>query len=332
MTSMASAGDKFESMNDEGMDLSIIIVSYNTCALTIAALDSVFRFPPTGRFEVIVFDNASIDDSATAIAERFPQVRLIANDDNIGFAAGNNAAAEYAIGRRLLLLNPDTVVFEKTLSSLMDFAQRKPNHRIWGGRTLFGDLRLNPTSCWRRMTLWSLFCSAAGLTYLFPRSGLFNPEAYGDWARDEEALVDIVTGCFLLIDHDLWRKLNGFDPTFFMYAEEADLCLRARGHGARPAITPRAELIHYGGASEATRIEKVIKTTRGRVTLMRKHWSPPALLLGRVLLLLWSFSRMMGSRMLSGPQDEPGKAHGKWREIWNRRSEWLAGYPIISAK
>jgi len=329
MTASGELNRSAEAMTESG--LSILIISYNTRELTLAAVESVLRFPPDAPFEVIVLDNASSDGSAEAIGERFPQVRLIANPDNIGFAAGNNIAATHATGRYLLLLNPDTVVFERTLANVMDFARREPSRRIWGGRTLFGDLRLNPTSCWRRMTLWSLFCSATGLTFLFPRSRLFNSEAYGDWARDKEASVDIVTGCFLLIDHDLWKQLNGFDLTFFMYAEEADLCLRAREHGARPAITPTAELIHYGGASEATRTDKVIKTTRGRVTLMRKHWSAPAFVMGRALLLLWSFSRMVGSRMLSGPQDEPGKAQGKWREIWNRRTEWLAGYPVISA-
>lgn len=319
-------------MSDEReCDLSILIVSYNTRDLTVAAIESVFRFPPDRPFEVIVLDNASSDGSAEAIAERFGgRVRLIAHQTNVGFAAGNNIAAQSATGRQLLLLNPDTLVLDGTLTNILDFARRQPQRRIWGGRTLFPDHSLNPTSCWRRLTLWSLFCSATGLTYMFPRSRLFNSEAYGDWARDSEADVDIVTGCFLLIDHDFWARLRGFDPTFFMYAEEADLCLRAAAAGARPGITPTAQLVHYGGASEVTRTEKVITTMRGRITLMRKHWSTAAYIAGRGLLLLWAFSRMVASRVLSGPQDNPGQSHQKWSEIWGRRAEWLVAYPIVT--
>ena len=86
-----------------------------------------------------------------------------------------------------------------------------------------------------------------------------------------------------MIDTALWRRLSGFDEAFFMYAEEADLCLRAKALGARPGISPEAEIVHMGGVSEVTGVDKIVRTTRGRVTLMRKHWSAPALALGRGL-------------------------------------------------
>jgi N-acetylglucosaminyl-diphospho-decaprenol L-rhamnosyltransferase len=315
-------------MPDEQIDLSILIVSYNSRDITLDCLASVYAHPPAVRFEVILLDNASADGSAEAIAAAFPQVKLIAHPENTGFAMGNNIAALRARGRRILLLNPDTLVFQRSLSALWDFAERSPSRGIWGGRTLFADLRLNPSSCWAQMSLWSLFCSASGLTWLFPRSGLFNPEAFGDWPRDTEREVDMVTGCFLMIDRSLWEQLGGFDQSFFMYAEEADLCIRARAKGARPAVTPEAEIVHLGGASETSAIEKVIKTTRGRVTLMRKHWSRPALFAGLMLFRFWSFSRMVGAKIVAGPRDIPGQAAGKWLAVWQRRAEWLAGYPI----
>ena len=306
--------------------LSIIIVSYNTRDLTLACLESLYAHPPSVPFEVILLDNASSDGSFAAIAAAFPQITAIDHHPNVGFAAGNNIAIERAGGRRILLLNPDTVVREGTFENLWSFAEREPTRGIWGGRTLFPGDGLNPSSCWRRMTLWSLACSALGLTHAFPRSRLFNSEAYGDWQRDQVRDVDIVTGCFLLIDTSLWHRLDGFVRTFFMYAEEADLCLRARALGARPAITPDAQLIHYGGSSEVTGTEKVVKTVRGRVTLMRKHWSMPAYALGRGLLLCWALSRFLASRWMTGRQDEASTAHDKWRAIWKRRGEWLAGY------
>ena len=315
----------------DGVALSIIIVSYNTCAITLACLESVYAYPPQVPFEVILLDNASPDNSAATIAAAYPQVRLIASKENTGFAGGNNIAAREAVGKRILLLNPDTWVFENSLTNLWDFAERTPEGGIWGGRTLFGDLRLNPTSCWSQTTLWSLLCRALGFTRMFPGSPLFNPEAMGHWQRDSERKVDIVTGCFLLIDCALWQRLRGFDPTFFMYAEEADLCLRARAMGASPAITPTAEIVHLGGASESSAADKVIKTTRGRVTLIRKHWSAPRRTLGLLLIQLWAIVRLAGATLRPGAGAANGESAAKWEVIWARRAEWLAGYPIKPA-
>jgi GT2 family glycosyltransferase len=310
----------------EAVDLSIIIVSYNTRAMTVAALASLARFPPSIPYEVVLLDNASHDGSAEAVAAAHPDVKLIAHPTNTGFAGGNNLAVPYASGKRLLLLNPDTEVFAGSLDALWAFAERAPARGIWGGRTLFADGSLNPTSCWSRITLWSLFCSAVGLTWAFPRSPLFHSEAFGGWQRDTERDVDIVTGCFFLIDRSLWDTLGGFDPQFFMYAEEADLCLRAARLGARPAVTPDAVIVHHGGASETSAVDKVVKTLRGRMTLIRKHWSPPAAALAGVIYRGYALSRLLGSRFLTGPRDTAATSAPKWAQIWSRRNEWLAGY------
>lgn len=309
-------------MSDESnaCQLSIIMVSYNTRDITCAALESFYANPPSIAFEMIVVDNASHDGSADAIAQRFPQARLIRSTDNTGFAAANNQAAELARGRRLLLLNPDTVHLDDATGKLWDFAERSPERGIWGGRTLFADRSLNPTSCWGRMTVWSLLCSATGLTAAFRSTQVFNPEGYGGWLRDSERSVDIVTGCFFLIDSDLWRRLNGFDPTFFMYAEEADLCLRAISLGARPGITPNATIVHLGGASEVSSTEKVIKVMRGKATLMHKHWHAPAIILGSGLLHLWAFARLLRGTLRGGAE------RAKWNAVWRRRKQWIAGY------
>src|SRR5690606_28786133 len=136
---------------------------------------------------------------------------------NHGFAKGNNIAAARARGEYLLLLNPDTVVRDGAIDRLMAFAEREPRARIWGGRTLFADGSLNTSSCWRRMSLWNIFCRTAGLTGVFPRSALFNSEAYGGWDRGTERQVDIVSGCFFLIARADWKRLGGFDPVFAMY-------------------------------------------------------------------------------------------------------------------
>ena len=238
--------------------------------MTLACLRSVIAQAATARYELIVLDNASTDGSAAAIRAEFPDILLIALDENIGFARANNMAALHARGRRLLLLNPDTVILDHAIDRLHAFAEGRPDCGIWGGRTVFADGRLNPASCWGRATLWSIFCLAFGLTRM-RGSRLFNPEGYGGWRRDTVRAVDIVTGCFFLIDRALWQRCGGFDPVFFMYGEEADLCIRARRFGARPAITPTATIIHHGGASEPDRAEQRIKVLAGRISLMRRH-------------------------------------------------------------
>jgi GT2 family glycosyltransferase len=306
--------------------VSIIIVSYNTREMTLECLRSVFA--QTRRpFELIVVDNASSDGSAAAIAAEFPQIQLSAESVNHGFAKANNMAVAHANGEYLLLLNPDTVVLDGAVDRLLDFARRVPEAGIWGGRTLSGDGSLNPTNCWRRMTLWSLTSQVLGLSSLFRRSALFNPEGYGGWARDSEREVDIVTGCFLLIRREFWNKLGGFDLSYVMYGEEADLCLRAQTKGARPMITPVAQIIHYAGASEPVRSDKMVRLLRAKLLLIRRHfsgWRQPA---GLMIMRLWPLSRYWATRVLGWRM-----AAQTWGEIWHRRAEWWHGWPDAQSR
>jgi hypothetical protein len=311
------------------LDVSILIVSYNTKALTLAAIASAKVETQASRYEIIVVDNASSDGSADAIAAVHPDVHLVRSDLNLGFAGANNQAAELASGRYLLLLNPDTIVLGGAIDRLIAFARRWPEARIWGGRTLFPDGRLNPSSCWARMTPWNLICRASGLTGLFPNHELTNGEAYGGWQRDSEREVDIVSGCFLLIQRRDWRRLGGFDPAFFMYGEEADLCLRARqAIAARPAVTPHATIIHHGGASEATRSAKMVKLLAAKATLIRRHWPPLTAGLGLLLLEAWPRSRALAlaaAALLTG-RSALGAAADVWREIAAAAPGWRLGY------
>ena len=182
------------------VDVSIIVVSYNTRDMTLECLRSIFRETRLIDFEIIVIDNASTDGSADAISTEFGEsVLLLASSENLGFAAGNNMAATKAKGDMLLLLNPDTVVLNEALDHLYAFASQYPQAGIWGGRTLFGNGSLNPASCWSRQTLWSLFSQALGLSSLFRHSSIFNADGIGGWDRDGIRAVDIVSGCFLLL-------------------------------------------------------------------------------------------------------------------------------------
>jgi GT2 family glycosyltransferase len=178
------------------------------------------------------------------------------------------------------------------------------------------------------MTPWNLLCRIAGLTRFFPSVEFFNGEAYGAWPRDRVREVDIVSGCFLLIPRSIWLALGGFDPLYFMYGEEADLCLRARRIGARPLLTPEAGIIHYGGASEKARTAKMVKLLMAKTTLIDRHWHVSLRPLGRNLLALWPASRALAFAALAaitGRKDFTEDAK-TWREVWTCRDEWRLGY------
>lgn len=309
-------------------EVSILIVSYNTRELTLAAIDAVVRETAIPH-EIIVVDNASADRSAEAIAAHPARPRLIALEENIGFARANNLAAKVARAELLLLLNPDTIVLDHAIDALCEFARGYPEARIWGGRTTFANGDLNPSSCWQRITPWNAFCRTSGLAALFPDSQIFNAEALGGWQRDGFREVDIVSGCFLMTSRTFWQQLGGFDPSFYMYGEEADLCLRAAQQGARPAITPKATIIHYGGASEPARASKMVKLMAAKISLVQRHVPRRQQPLTRSLIIAWPLSRLLALSAIGlvVRSHRIIAARKAWLEIWRRRDEWRSGYP-----
>jgi GT2 family glycosyltransferase len=312
-------------------DVSVLIISFNTRHHIMECIRSVMEQTRRHSHEIIVVDNMSRDGSVEAIRQGFPQVRLIESTRNLGFAGGNNAAARYATGRRLLLLNPDTVVLNGAVDALLDFADSMPDALVWVGRAVLPDGSVN-ASCLNDMTLWSSICRAAGFTWMFPRSRIFNPEAIHMWdALDRPRRVGIVVGCFLMIEKSLWDRLGGFNPAFFMYGDEVDLCLRARKLGARPWVTPDATIIHHGGGSEPSGEDKLVKVLKGRVTVMMRHWRPAAAMAGRRILTATAALRALASLVLRPPQRQGRGQDGRtdvWAAVFRRRGEWSAGWEV----
>jgi len=309
-------------------ELSIVIISYNTKQMTLDCIASVYTETKV-PFELIIVDNASSDGSSEAIAEQFPQATLIAEKYNHGFARAHDLAIPISRAPWLLLLNPDTVVLNGALDRLLAFAKRTPKAGIWGGRTLYPDHSLNPLSCWGKMTLWSVICRVSGLTGIFRTSEFLNSEVYGNWPRDTERDVDIVTGCLFLLRRETWDDLGGFAPEFSMYGEEADLCLRAREAGYQPRITPEATIIHYGGASETVQADKMVRLMRAKMELIKRHFSPHTRGLGMGLFALWPLSRRVATGLAGNLLRKPRliEKSKTWAEIWDRRAEWKDGFP-----
>jgi len=300
-----------------GVELTIIVISYGTREMTLACLDSVRRETKETTLELIVVDNASPDGSAAAIAARFTDARVLPQARNLGFGAACNLAARQARGRYLLLLNPDTVVLDGAIDKLVRFAHRRPQSGIWGGRMMFADGRLNTMSCWRRQSLWNLWCRATGLATLFRNSPLFHSHTYAGWMRDSEREVDIVSGGFLLIEKSLWNRLGGFAPEFFVYGEDSDLCIRARAIGYRPAITPDATIIHESGGTQKDDVRKISQVLAARALLIRKYFPRVLQPVALTLLACGPFIGQISGTLF--PQST-------WRGVWRLRKTWISGH------
>jgi N-acetylglucosaminyl-diphospho-decaprenol L-rhamnosyltransferase len=297
-------------------ELTLVVVTHGGREATLACLESIEREALSHALEVVIIDNASPHRLVEELEARFPAFLVLILPSNIGFAAAANIGAARAGGRYLLFLNPDTRLQPGTIDGLMAFARERPRAGIWGGRTLFGDGTLNPMSCWRRPSLWTLLCTALALDTAFPNSALFHSVGYGGWRRDAERAVDVVSGCFLLVERGLFDRLGGFSPAFFMYGEDVDLCLRARRLGARPAISPAATIVHYGSGSEGDQARKNRQLLAARVLLVRRHFTFVARLLAYPLLAL---------RPALGTHLAAPRLRSMWRQVWEARSNWLSG-------
>ena len=302
------------------MTTSVLIVTYRAAE---AAIDCLTSLTPLTKgadsdaaAEIIVVDNASGDGTAERIAARFPQVTLIEAGENLGFARAVNLAAGHATGDVLVLLNPDTIVHDGAIGHLARFARANPDAGLVGGRTLTPAGELDPRSCWGAPSAWSMVCFATGLSMLFKRNRVLDPESLGRWERDSVREVGVVSGCLLAVRREVWDQLGGFDPSFFMYGEDVDLSLRAARLGYRPMITPRAVVTHIGGASSSVHVERLVLLMKGKVSLVARH-GPPA---GRALLAAGVAVRAVAS-VAAGSRDKG------WPALWRRRREWLDGYP-----
>ncbi|NIX75689.1 glycosyltransferase family 2 protein [Microvirga terricola] len=299
--------------------ISIVIVNYKTADLTIECVNSVIA-TSSDQFEIelIIFDNDSRDGSYERLSSLFPSVRIVALKKNIGFAAANNRGAEMATGDYVLFLNPDTVVLPGALEALWAFAQRRPEAGAWGGRTLFGDGALNPTSVSSFVTLRSTLYRALGLAFLFEKSPIFNPEVYPGWQRDTERDVDILFFCFVLVRLEIWRKLGGFDERFFMFCEDDDICWRMRELGLSRLFTPDACIVHHGGASTPDRADRIAMVLAARLLWIKLHWRPLPAMAARLTIQAGIFGRMLFDRITKWRRHKTGT----WETVWANRNAW----------
>ena len=239
------------------VDVSVVIVTYNVREFLEQALDSVRRASRRLSVETFVVDNDSADGSAEMVQARHPDVRLIANEDNPGFAVANNQALREASGRFLLVLNPDTILQEDTLEEMVAFMEAHPETGAVGCRILNPDGTFAPESRRAFPTPSTAFYRVSGLSRLFPRSPRFGRYNMTFLPRDEVCEVDALSGsCMMVRREAIWGTPEGdrrgaglFDESFFMYGEDLDWCYRIQQAGWTIHYTPTTQIVHYKGES-----------------------------------------------------------------------------------
>lgn len=274
-------------------DVSIVIVNWNTRELLGACLESLYRETKTVSFEVIVVDNGSADGSRTMVRSMFPQVILIANVGNRGFAAANNQALAVATGRYVLLLNSDTNILERAVDRTIAFADAHPAAGVVGCRLLNPNGTLQH-SCMLFPSLLSLVLSCAYLSRVFPRSRFFGRADMTWWPHDDVREVDVVKGCFLLVRRQVVEQVGHLDERFWLFAEETDWCYRIKQAGWKIMFTPSCEIVHVGGASTRKVSRVLILQLWGSILLfVRKHRSYPYYLLCCTVVSMLFASRIL---------------------------------------
>lgn len=248
-------------MTKTKQDLSIIILNYNTKELLKNCLQSIYSIKDKLSFEVIVADNGSHDGSLEMVKNDFHKVKVIDNEDNLGFAAGNNRGVPLSNGRFVLFLNSDTIVPSETLDYMVKFMDSDPSIGI---STCQIDLKIGGLDLDSHRgfpTPWNSFCYFSGLAKIFPKSRVFNGYHLGHLDLKSVHEIDACVGAFLMIRREIGDKLKWWDEDYFFYGEDLDLCFRAKQLGYKIMYNPNVKIIHYKGASSGVRKESARFTT-----------------------------------------------------------------------
>lgn len=255
------------------MDLSIIIVNYNTCQITSDAIRSIFKSHTSYTYEVIVVDNHSTDDSVETISKYFPNVSLIRNPENIGFARANNQAIRVAKSKYILLLNSDTVIKPDTLQVMVSFMNQHPKAGASGCKVVLPDGNLD-RACRRGFpTPSASFYYLTGLAHLFPKNPRFNQYQLTHLDPDQSYPVDCLVGAFMLVRREVFEQIGLLDEDFFMYGEDVDWCFRIKQGGWDIIYYPKTSIIHYKGASSRRKPYKIVyEFHRAMYLFHRKHF------------------------------------------------------------
>lgn len=263
-------------------DLSIIILNYNTKKITLEAIASIEKSYPkevaSGQYEVIITDNASPDGSLEAFKNYTKKTKIklfhvVDNGGNIGFAAGNNKGIPYARGRYILFLNPDTVMYPKTLPECINFMDDHPDAGACGCEVRIPNGGIDEASHRGFPTPWNAFTHFSGLEKAFPKSKLFAGYTMGFEDLAKIHTVPAVVGAFLFVRREAGEQIGWWCEDYFFYGEDLDFCYSLWEEGWKIYYLPQVHILHYGGVSSGIKKHSQDITTANIETkrLIQKH-------------------------------------------------------------
>ncbi len=274
-------------------ELTISIVNTDNVSLLRDCLKSIYENTKKTTFNIIVVDNASIDNSVVMVQQEFPAVKVIVNPTRQGYGYSHNRAIEIADGDYILIFNEDMVVLPGALDIMIDIAKKDSTIGALGCRLLNPDMSLQH-SCFRFQSLSRILFEE-----LFPRNIIFSNSSWRAkmyyWDHKEEKEVDIVMGCCMLVPRKVFKEAGNFDPQFFVYSEEDDLCRRIKNHGYKVLFTPEAEIIHIGGqTSKNMSIKMDLVQIESKIKYFKKHHSKIKAIIFSMITGIGSLIRLLG--------------------------------------
>lgn len=237
-------------------DLAIIIVNYNTRQLLDDCLESIYRADsPSGGLQVIVVDNASVDDSMDMVSKKYPGVIVIKNSENLGFAKANNIGVNAADARYILFLNSDTVIKRYSLVKPLKYLKTHPRVGAVTIKLYLKDGSIDYDNHRGYPTPWNSISKFLGLAKLFPGSTFFNGYHLGFRKLDKIHQIPVAAGSYLMMPTKLFKDIGMWDETYFFYGEDIDLCYRINEAGFKIVYYPKVSTLHLRGASSGLRKE-----------------------------------------------------------------------------
>lgn len=309
-------------MSSQTPDVTISLVSYNTCALLRACLASLQARRKEGEvsLEVVVADNSSDDGSVDMVRDEFPWARLIETGGNLGYGRANNVALEQARGRYFLVLNSDTEVEPGTLAALRDFLDSHPAAVAVGGQLVLPD-GSPQLSCARDPNLWAVFREQTFLEKLLPKPWRTGSYAgpYKTSAIPQE--VEQIVGACLFVRREAWEQAGGFDPAYFMYFEDVDFCVRLRRAGGKIYFLPDARIRHHLGASSRDwqgRARMITSYNQSRCDYFHRQGGPARATALKALVLLGAGLRTIIWRTLAIARPDTRDQAALFQSVWRQ--------------
>lgn len=306
------------------MDISVIIVNWNTKEMLLDCLKSLTKQNISYTNEIIVVDNGSTDGSQEAVRAAFPDVQIIENNANLGFAKANNIGILKSRGRYVCLINSDVIVMDNCLQHLMTFMDSNTKIGIAGPKILNPNLTLQ-NSCRSLPTLWNNLSPALGLDKIFKNMPFFSGVNMRFFDHRSVRKVEALAGCCLIIRKTALDQVGLFDEQYFIYFEETDLCKRFGQAGWDIVFCPDASIIHHHGASSAKDPARFnIEQMKSQMKYWKKYNSRITLIIFQFILLLQHGARLILRSILY-----PFKAQAKKMEIARQLSKHYACVKLI---